>query len=67
VKHNLQDQQVYGALFVLRILSRKYEYVSIYSVLIEKKSFVSVFFFISGSGFDMFMDLMMMMKFLGLF
>ncbi|KAJ0035121.1 hypothetical protein Pint_25573 [Pistacia integerrima] len=26
VKHNLQDQQVYGALFVLRILSRKYEY-----------------------------------------
>lgn len=27
VKHNLQDQQVYGALFVLRILSRKYEYV----------------------------------------
>lgn len=25
VKHNLQDQQVYGALFVLRILSRKYE------------------------------------------
>ncbi|KAJ4723041.1 importin beta-like SAD2 [Melia azedarach] len=28
VKHNLQDQQVYGALFVLRILSRKYEYQS---------------------------------------
>ena len=27
VKHSLQDQQVYGALFVLRILSRKYEYV----------------------------------------
>ncbi|KAM1743661.1 hypothetical protein ACFX12_013536 [Malus domestica] len=26
VKHNLQDQQVYGALFVLRILSRKYEF-----------------------------------------
>ncbi|GAU17729.1 hypothetical protein TSUD_171170 [Trifolium subterraneum] len=25
VKHNLQDQQVYGALFVLRILARKYE------------------------------------------
>ncbi|GMP55242.1 hypothetical protein CsSME_00020113 [Camellia sinensis var. sinensis] len=25
VKHNLQDQQVFGALFVLRILSRKYE------------------------------------------
>lgn len=25
VKLNLQDQQVYGALFVLRILSRKYE------------------------------------------
>ncbi|KAG5231929.1 hypothetical protein OIU78_015093 [Salix suchowensis] len=25
IKHNLQDQQVYGALFVLRILSRKYE------------------------------------------
>ena len=25
VKHNLQDQQVYGALYVLRILSRKYE------------------------------------------
>lgn len=25
VTHNLQDQQVYGALFVLRILSRKYE------------------------------------------
>ncbi|GMP78248.1 hypothetical protein CsSME_00034259 [Camellia sinensis var. sinensis] len=25
VKHNLQDQQVYGALFVQRILCRKYE------------------------------------------
>ncbi|GER26335.1 ARM repeat superfamily protein [Striga asiatica] len=28
VKHNLQDQQVYGALFVLRIISRKYEFKS---------------------------------------
>lgn len=28
VKSNLQDQQVYGALFVLRILSRKYEFKS---------------------------------------
>ncbi|KAA8527329.1 hypothetical protein F0562_034574 [Nyssa sinensis] len=28
LKHNLQDQQVYGALFVLRILSRKYEFKS---------------------------------------
>ncbi|XP_049369945.1 importin beta-like SAD2 [Solanum verrucosum] len=28
VKHNLQDQQVYSALFVLRILSRKYEFKS---------------------------------------
>ncbi|GAB2272657.1 secondary alcohol dehydrogenase (SADH2) [Dionaea muscipula] len=28
VKHNLQDQQVYGALFVLRILCRKYEFKS---------------------------------------
>ncbi|KAE9604967.1 putative armadillo-like helical protein [Lupinus albus] len=28
VKHNLQDQQVFGALFVLRILSRKYEFKS---------------------------------------
>ncbi|XP_044479520.1 importin beta-like SAD2 isoform X2 [Mangifera indica] len=28
VKHNLQGQQVYGALFVLRILSRKYEFKS---------------------------------------
>ncbi|KAK7295628.1 hypothetical protein RJT34_18539 [Clitoria ternatea] len=28
VKHNLQDQQVYGALYVLRILSRKYEFKS---------------------------------------
>ncbi|CAL0316301.1 unnamed protein product [Lupinus luteus] len=28
VKHNLQDQQVYAALFVLRILSRKYEFKS---------------------------------------
>ncbi|XP_047980083.1 importin beta-like SAD2 [Salvia hispanica] len=28
VKHNLQDQQVYGSLFVLRILSRKYEFKS---------------------------------------
>ncbi|KAK7273145.1 hypothetical protein RIF29_14191 [Crotalaria pallida] len=28
VKLNLQDQQVYGALFVLRILSRKYEFKS---------------------------------------
>ncbi|KAH0918937.1 LOW QUALITY PROTEIN: hypothetical protein HID58_026597 [Brassica napus] len=28
VKHNLQDQQVYGALFVLRILSSKYEFKS---------------------------------------
>ncbi|XP_057498931.1 importin beta-like SAD2 [Actinidia eriantha] len=28
VKHSLQDQQVYGALFVLRILSRKYEFKS---------------------------------------
>ncbi|KAI3700144.1 hypothetical protein L2E82_44762 [Cichorium intybus] len=28
VTHNLQDQQVYGALFVLRILSRKYEFKS---------------------------------------
>ncbi|KAE8712327.1 Importin beta-like SAD2 [Hibiscus syriacus] len=26
VKHNLQDQQVYGALFVLQILARKYEF-----------------------------------------
>nr|XP_023898052.1 importin beta-like SAD2 homolog [Quercus suber] len=25
VKHNLQDQQVHGALYVLRILARKYE------------------------------------------
>lgn len=29
VKHNLQDQQVYAALYILRILSRKYEYVRI--------------------------------------
>nr|XP_043610617.1 importin beta-like SAD2 [Erigeron canadensis] len=28
VTHNLQDQQVYGALFVLRVLSRKYEFKS---------------------------------------
>ncbi|KAF9606113.1 hypothetical protein IFM89_023136 [Coptis chinensis] len=28
VKHSLQDQQIYGALFVLRILSRKYEFKS---------------------------------------
>ncbi|KAF5733857.1 importin beta-like SAD2 isoform X2 [Tripterygium wilfordii] len=28
VKHNLQDQQIYGALFVLRILARKYEFKS---------------------------------------
>ncbi|KAJ4833603.1 secondary alcohol dehydrogenase (SADH2) [Turnera subulata] len=28
IKHNLQDQQVFGALFVLRILSRKYEFKS---------------------------------------
>lgn len=28
VKRNLQDQQVYGALYVLRILSRKYEFKS---------------------------------------
>ncbi|VFQ64844.1 unnamed protein product [Cuscuta campestris] len=28
IKHNLQDQQVYGALFVLRTLSRKYEFKS---------------------------------------
>ncbi|XP_050214915.1 importin beta-like SAD2 isoform X2 [Mercurialis annua] len=28
IKLNLQDQQVYGALFVLRILSRKYEFKS---------------------------------------
>ncbi|XP_010525660.1 PREDICTED: importin beta-like SAD2 homolog isoform X2 [Tarenaya hassleriana] len=28
VKHNLQDQQVYGALYVLRILSSKYEFKS---------------------------------------
>ncbi|CAL5391847.1 unnamed protein product [Camellia sinensis] len=28
VKHNLQDQQVFGALFVMRILSRKYEFKS---------------------------------------
>ncbi|KAH7834629.1 hypothetical protein Vadar_018079 [Vaccinium darrowii] len=28
VKHSLQDQQVYGVLFVLRILSRKYEFKS---------------------------------------
>ncbi|KAF8098130.1 hypothetical protein N665_0273s0030 [Sinapis alba] len=28
VKHNLQDQQVYGALFVLRIMSSKYEFKS---------------------------------------
>ncbi|KAI4338873.1 hypothetical protein MLD38_023880 [Melastoma candidum] len=28
IKHNLQDQQVYGALFVLRILTRKYEFQS---------------------------------------
>ncbi|KAF5465214.1 hypothetical protein F2P56_015241 [Juglans regia] len=28
VKHNLQDQQVHGALYVLRILARKYEFKS---------------------------------------
>ncbi|XP_058102570.1 importin beta-like SAD2 isoform X2 [Magnolia sinica] len=28
IKHNLQGQQVYGALYVLRILSRKYEFKS---------------------------------------
>ncbi|XP_030553183.2 importin beta-like SAD2 isoform X2 [Rhodamnia argentea] len=28
VKHKFQDQQVYGALFVLRILARKYEFKS---------------------------------------
>ncbi|XP_010542760.1 PREDICTED: importin beta-like SAD2 isoform X1 [Tarenaya hassleriana] len=28
VKHNLQNPQIYGALFVLRILSRKYEFKS---------------------------------------
>ncbi|RWR73022.1 importin beta-like protein SAD2 [Cinnamomum micranthum f. kanehirae] len=28
VKHNLQDQQVYAALYILRILSRKYEFKS---------------------------------------
>ncbi|CAN8315578.1 unnamed protein product [Cochlearia groenlandica] len=28
VKYNLQNQQIYGALFVLRILTRKYEYKS---------------------------------------
>ncbi|XP_076945680.1 importin beta-like SAD2 [Bidens hawaiensis] len=28
VTHNLQDQQVYGALFVLRIIARKYEFKS---------------------------------------
>ncbi|KAL4310233.1 hypothetical protein GQ457_01G034640 [Hibiscus cannabinus] len=28
VKHNLQDQQAYGALFVLQILARKYEFKS---------------------------------------
>ncbi|XP_068645315.1 importin beta-like SAD2 isoform X2 [Aristolochia californica] len=28
IKHYLQDQQVYGALYVLRILSRKYEFKS---------------------------------------
>ncbi|KAF6162304.1 hypothetical protein GIB67_008433 [Kingdonia uniflora] len=28
VKHNLQGQQLYGALFVLRLLSRKYEFKS---------------------------------------
>ncbi|KAG7573257.1 Exportin-2 central domain [Arabidopsis suecica] len=28
VKYNLQNQQIYGALFVLRILSRKYEFKS---------------------------------------
>ncbi|XP_031375636.1 importin beta-like SAD2 isoform X2 [Punica granatum] len=28
VKHSLQDQQIYGALFVLRILARKYEFKS---------------------------------------
>ncbi|KAG7990879.1 hypothetical protein I3843_02G047400 [Carya illinoinensis] len=28
VKHNLQDKQVYGALYVLRILARKYEFKS---------------------------------------
>ncbi|GMH26704.1 hypothetical protein Nepgr_028547 [Nepenthes gracilis] len=28
LKHSLQDQQIYGALFVLRILSRKYEFKS---------------------------------------
>ncbi|KAL8140216.1 hypothetical protein V2J09_006237 [Rumex salicifolius] len=32
VKHNLQDQQVYGALYVLRILARKYEYVELRDV-----------------------------------
>ena len=28
IKHNLHDQWVYGALFVLRILSREYEFKS---------------------------------------
>lgn len=36
IKHNLQDQQVYGALFVLRILTRKYEWVLVFSYFIWK-------------------------------
>ncbi|KAK6145755.1 hypothetical protein DH2020_019624 [Rehmannia glutinosa] len=37
VKHNLQDQQVYGALFVLRILSRKYEKFPVFVMCMSAK------------------------------
>ncbi|KAL0772447.1 hypothetical protein Bca101_037598 [Brassica carinata] len=35
VKHNLQDQQVYGALFVLRIMSSKYELVCLFTYVMN--------------------------------
>ncbi|RXH78942.1 hypothetical protein DVH24_034149 [Malus domestica] len=41
VKHNLQDQQVYGALFVLRILSRKYEYAILFLVFLQAEIWCS--------------------------
>lgn len=41
LQHNLQDQQVYGALFVLRILTRKYEWVfSLFLLYLENCQFM---------------------------
>ncbi|KAK1323984.1 hypothetical protein QJS10_CPA02g00514 [Acorus calamus] len=43
INHNLQNQQVYGSLYVLRILSRKYEFGDLKLQKPENKAFAQMF------------------------